>query len=76
MRLVRGNKLNQAQREDVLRSFVHRHLDTTCKTDDEWLERHAFYIRDDGRLAKMRRAEPYYLADDHGDDERRAARGK
>ena len=51
MRLIKGNKLTPSQRDKVLRSYIYRHLDTTCKTDEAWLKAHAFYITSDGRLS-------------------------
>jgi len=64
--LIKGSKLNPAQRAQVLAAFVHRHLDTTCRTDDEWVNAHAFhFVKDGSRLALNRRwAEPEYLAEE------------
>ncbi len=60
--LIPGPKLTVAQRREVLARFIYRHLDTTSKTDDEWLAKHAFhFIADGSRLSNRHRyAEPYY----------------
>ena len=62
---IRGDKLTSKQRTQVLSAFVHRHLDTTSNTDDEWLAKHAFYfIKDGSRLSNNRRfAVPAFFAD-------------
>jgi hypothetical protein len=66
MTLILGSKLTAAQRREVLAAYVHRHLDTTCKDDDQWLAAHAFYVTRAGRLARNRsHCEPAFLADDH-----------
>jgi hypothetical protein len=64
--LIKGEKLNRAQREQVLAAFVHRHLDMTTKTDDEWLNTHAFhFVKDGSRLMRNRRyAEPAFMAEE------------
>lgn len=64
MRLVKGKDLTPEQRREVLAAFVYRHLDTTCKTDDEWIAKHAFRIRRDGHLATRGGAAPVYMAED------------
>lgn len=64
-KLIKGEDLNSQQRAEVLRAFVHRHLDTTSKNENEWLLKHAFYFVEDGsRLAYNRRyCEPVYMAE-------------
>ena len=73
MKLIRGDRLTEAQRADVLRRFVHRNTGTfrrhdqaetpLYQTDAEWLAAHAFYIRADGALSnKHGHCEPYYMA--------------
>jgi len=63
--LIKGKNLTPRQRQQVLSAFVHRHLDTTSKSDDEWIAKHAFhFLKDGSRLAaNKRRAEPVYMAD-------------
>lgn len=63
--LIKGRDLTPSQRKQVLAAFVHRHLDTTCKSDQEWLDKHAFhFIKDGSRLALNRRyAEPSYVCE-------------
>ena len=81
MRLIKGISLTEAQKAEVLRSFVYRHtiehkpdwigtnpaLYATADIvrDEQWIRDHAFYIREDGRLAQGKRhehCEPEYLA--------------
>ena len=63
MRLILGNELSPALRKEVLASFVHRHLDTTCPTDEIWLAQHAFYVTNAGKLSRAHhRCEPACLA--------------
>jgi hypothetical protein len=74
-RLVKGGDLTPAQREEVLRAFVHRNTverpDRTLpgmvmvrSSDEEWLQEHAFYITVKGRLAQVPTyCEPHYMAD-------------
>ncbi len=71
MRLVKGKDLTGAQREEVWRTYAMRHLDTTCRSDEEWLRKHAFYVRKDGHLAsRPSHCEPEYVADiDNGEAE-------
>jgi hypothetical protein len=52
MRVMHGNLLSDEAKREVFARFVHRHLDTTCKTDAEWLAAHAFYVRRDGKLSR------------------------
>jgi len=64
MKLIKGDQLSESQRREVLGAYIHRHLDTTCKTDAEWLAKHAFYVTKAGRLARNHRyCEPAYLAE-------------
>lgn len=50
--LIKGSNLSERQRVQVLDAFVHRHLDTTSKSDSEWLAKHAFhFLKDGSRLA-------------------------
>lgn len=64
MTLVRGDRLSFELRAQILASYVHRKMDTTCKNDDEWLRKHAFYVTDKGELSrKHKHAEPAYLLD-------------
>lgn len=64
MRLIKGDELSAEQRREVLSAYVHRHLDTTSKTDADWLAKHAFYITRAGRLARNRRhCEPAFMAE-------------
>lgn len=64
MRLVKGSHLTDRQKREVLSSYVHRHLDTTCKTDEEWLKSKAFYITNKGQLSKRHKyCVPHYMAD-------------
>jgi hypothetical protein len=63
MRLIPGDELTTAMREQVLRAFVHRHL--SGLSDDDWLQGHAFWFTAKGRLARTRNrqfAQPYYRA--------------
>lgn len=64
--LIKGSQLNPRQRALVLAAFVHRHLDTTSKSDQEWLDKHAFeFIRDGSRLSgRHKYCVPVYMADD------------
>lgn len=62
MQLIPGNALSFKAQQHVLAAFIHRHLDTTCSSDQEWLERRAFYIRKDGCLAlKPNHCEPAWM---------------
>ena len=62
MKAVRGDKLGEAAKRDVLAAYVHRHL--SGQDDETWLREHAFYVRKDGRLSRAHRyAEPACLAD-------------
>lgn len=64
MRLLHGNLLSDEARREALARFVHRRLDTTCKDDGEWLAKHAFYVRRDGRLSRAHRhCEPAFMAE-------------
>lgn len=64
MQLISGSKLSDAQRREVLAVYVHRHLDTTSKSDAEWIAKHAFYITKAGRLSrKHNHCEPAFLAE-------------
>jgi hypothetical protein len=64
MKLVKGNELPEALRSEVLRAYVYRGLDTTCKDDSEWLAAHAFYVTKRGTLARnIHHCEPHFLAD-------------
>jgi hypothetical protein len=64
MRLVKGDKLPANVKAEVLNAYVHRHLDTTCRDDAQWLATHAFYITKRGTLARnVNHCEPHYLAD-------------
>jgi len=56
--IVKGRDLTPDQRRRVLAAFVHRHLDTTSRTDDEWLAKHSFRFTRDGRLMGRRSALP------------------
>lgn len=66
--LVRGDKLTDAQRKEVLARFVYRNLEKDTVRDKEtrdrdWLRAHAFYVRADGRIAdKPGHCEPAYMA--------------
>jgi hypothetical protein len=65
VKLIKGDKLPRAVKEEVLRSYVYRHLDTTCPTDDVWLAKHAFYVTNAGELSRAHhRCEPACLAED------------
>jgi len=74
MRLVPGHLLSGVQRKEVLAAFLYRntlenpqgakHTGETLSpvSDDHWIKTHAFYIRNDGKLAKKPSyCEPYYL---------------
>lgn len=64
MKLIKGEHLSSEQKSQVLRAYVHRHLDTTSKSDAEWLGKHAFYFTKSGRLsAKHNHCEPSFMAD-------------
>jgi hypothetical protein len=59
MRLIPGDELTTAMRQQVLRAYVHRHL--SGLSDDDWLQGHAFWFTARDRLARNRHfAEPYY----------------
>lgn len=75
--LIRGEKLNQRQREQVLSAYIYRNTFENQKqrpslvtsallvTDSEWIKAHAFnFIADGSRLCnRSRHAEPNFLAD-------------
>lgn len=51
MQLIKGDYLTDAQRLEVKRAFIHWRYDQTVTTWEEWITKHAFYIRNDGHLA-------------------------
>lgn len=62
--LVTGDRLSDATRADVLRRYVHRRMDTTYKTDAEWLAAHAFYVTRAGNLDfRYQHCEPRFMAE-------------
>lgn len=66
MKLVKGTDLNCAQRQQVLRAFVHRRVTGSMPYvgDDQWLVEHAFYLTNAGRLAlRPAYCEPAYMAE-------------
>ena len=78
MKLIKGDQLSNEARKQVLSQFVYR-LTTENNyprrnpcgardpaiSDSQWLAKHAFYVRKDGRLARNRHhAEPSFMADD------------
>lgn len=70
MKLVKGKDLSDAQRQEVMRAFVHRGYSIGVgkhyATDDAWIIDHAFYMTKSGRLSlRAVRCEPHYLADSY-----------
>ena len=64
MKLIRGNRLTEGNKKEVLAAYVHRHLDPRGKTDAEFLGEHAFYITKGGRLSRAHKhCEPACLAE-------------
>lgn len=63
--LIKGTKLTSKQKQQVLSAYIYRRLDTTSKSDEEWLSKHAFYfIKDGSRLnARYKHCEPIFMAD-------------
>ena len=76
--LIKGEKLNQRQFEQVLNAYVHRFttgnpaakrvhpkLGEPTQTDQEWVNEHAFHFLADGsRLSwKHNHCEPAFVAD-------------
>ena len=65
-KLVKGCELTDKQRREVLSAFVHRHyaIPGYYADDNEWMNKHAFYIRKDGHLAAVpRHCEPDFMAE-------------
>jgi hypothetical protein len=64
MTLIKGNQLSADQKRQVLAAYVNRHLDTTSRSDSEWLEKHAFYFTRSGQLSmKHKHCEPAFTAE-------------
>jgi hypothetical protein len=81
--LIRGDRLNARQRQQVLAAYCMRLTPSTlsgreyakrnghyhCPTDEEWLRQHAFhFVKDGSRLMENRRhCEDASMADDPDD---------
>lgn len=77
MKLIKGKNLNDEQKQQVLRMYVHRltvennyPAINPCGarvkpiTDKQWLKEHAFYVCNNGDLSqKHNHCEPAFLAD-------------
>lgn len=64
MRLLHGNLLSDEAKRQVLAAYIYRRMDTTSKTDAEWLAKHAFYVRRDGKLSRAHKhCEPAFMAE-------------
>ncbi len=78
MKLTKGKDLTQAQRQEVKRAYIYRwtgehtpapHVKEgmsrpTHATDNEWIDDHAFYIDNNGKLSNAHKhCEPVYMAE-------------
>ncbi len=60
MKLVRGDKLPEHMKEEVLRAYIYR-----ITPEDEYLKDNAFYVTDKGCLSRRHKhSEPAYMATD------------
>jgi hypothetical protein len=64
MKLLLYSELDDSQKEEVKRRYVHWKYDTTSLTFEDWANKHSFYIRKDGKLSnKHKHCEPDFYAD-------------